>query len=104
MTDKPFFPSRSRRLVGVIVLLASGILAYARWDSSEQLIASLAWAQAHRTPGDSASYASQLYHGSHGQVARDGRWRTTGYATQGLMGTLIGLALVLSARSRSLRV
>jgi hypothetical protein len=49
-------------------------------------------------PGDSAAYASALYHATHARVAHEARWEITGYATLGLVGVVIALGLIGSSR------
>lgn len=100
MTDNTFFPPQSRVVLGLVVVLVSGLLAFLRWYSVKGPLETLAWVEQHRAPGDSATYASALYHASHAQAAHKSRWSATGYAAHGVAGAVIGLTLILSARSR----
>lgn len=87
---------RARSIVGVLFVLVSPTLALGAWHSANGPLETLAWFDAHRTPGDSIAYASAIYHASHARASHANRWRPTGYATLGLAGTLIGAALLLS--------
>lgn len=91
---------QSRVVLGVLVLLLSALITLSRWYVTRGPLETLAWAETHRAPGDSAAYASALYHAAHAQAARDGRWNADGFATQGVAGTLFGLALILTGRRR----
>jgi len=90
----------ARRALGVILLLAAPALAFGVWYSARGPLSTLAWFEQHRTPADSAAYASALYHASHARATEANRWHLTGYATVGLVGTLAGVCLILSGSSR----
>ena len=101
MTDPPaFFSPGSRIRAGVAVLVVVLGLTYGQWWSANESIKTLRAIEQHRQPGDSAAYVSAVYHASRARVTIEGRWSATGYGTLGVAGTLIGLALVLSARPR----
>ncbi|MEX2178509.1 MAG: hypothetical protein WD801_07345 [Gemmatimonadaceae bacterium] len=78
----------------------SPALALGQWYSTRGPLQTLAWYEQHRAPGDSAGYASALYHAGHAQATHAARWSLTGYATLGVAGTLVGLAVLLGARQR----
>lgn len=93
-----FFPRSSRALLGVALLLVVPALTYGQWKYAVKgPLETLAWIDEHRGPRDSAAYASALYHAGHARASHDRRWSMTGYATIGLTGTLVGLALLLSS-------
>jgi hypothetical protein len=58
------------------------------------------WAEQNRGPGDSAQYASALYHAAAAQGVYAGRWGLTGYMTMGTVATVFGAGLALSALFR----
>lgn len=90
----------ARRVLGAILLLAAPALALGVWYSARGPLTTLAWLEEHRTPADSAAYASALYHASHARATEANRWHLTGYATLGLIGTLAGACLLLSGSYR----
>jgi hypothetical protein len=100
-TKRPFFPPSSRLLVGIALVLVATGLAVAQWHYRVRgPLQTLAWFDAHRSPGDSLVYASAAYHAAHAQGSYSNRWRLTGYATLGTMGTLVGIGLILSGWRR----
>ena len=105
MADKrPFFPPASRVLVGVAVIAASAMLTIGKAQSIAAPMETLAWVTEHRSPGDSAVYASAAYHAAYASEDYRTRWKPTGYMTLGTVGGVLGLALVLSAVRGSRRV
>jgi hypothetical protein len=84
----------------LVLTIASPALASGHWYSNRSPLSTARWIEQHRSPGDSATYASALYHAGHAQASNHGRWHLTGYATLGVVGTALGLALLLAARSR----
>ena len=100
MTDtRAFFPPSSRVLLGVAVLVVTLGLTYGQWHAYNGPIETLAWENQHRYKGDSADYAT-IYHASRARDVIANRWHPTGYATLGLVGSLIGIGLIFSARLR----
>jgi hypothetical protein len=101
MADKrPFFPPRSRVLVGAMIAIISGVLCYLQVAQVREQLATLRWVEANRAQGqqaDSALYASALYHASFAQGTYAGRWGLTGYMTLGVFGVAAGAAVALSA-------
>ena len=92
--------SRVHPVVPVLIFLpAITVLA---GTAAERMgpLETLAWFEQNRGPADSAAYASALYHASHAQAANANRWKPTGYATTAILGAVIGLALIASARRR----
>ena len=88
------------QIVGLVLAIASPALAFGQWYNNRSSVSTLRWVEQHRSPGDSAAYASALYHAGPAQASDDDRWHLTGYATLGVLGTALGLALLLAARSR----
>lgn len=98
-SERPFFPPSSRILVGLMILLLAPGLSYVRWHFQvREPLQTIARIEQNRQPGDSAVYADALYHASHARALQGRKWSLGGYATIGLVGTLVGLALVMSAR------
>jgi hypothetical protein len=87
-------------IIGLVLVIASPALAIGQWYSNRSPLRTLAWVEQHRSPGDSALYASALYHAGHAQASNTARWHLSGYATLGVIGTLLGLGLLVAARSR----
>jgi hypothetical protein len=97
MSDKrPFFPPSSRVLVGVAMLVTSLGLTYAFSRTIEGPIQDLDWVTTHRSPGDSAIYASAAYHAAYASQSFQDRWKVTGYMTIGTVVAVFGGALALS--------
>lgn len=76
-------------------MLASPALSILKWQSNKGPLETLAWYEQHRNPGDSIVYASAVYHAGHARASNMNRWSPSGYATLGIAGTLVGLALLL---------
>lgn len=95
-----FFPPSSRFALGVVFLVVAPALAIGQWYRVKGPIEELERIEQHRSPNDSAAYASAVYHASHARATRAARWHPTGYATTGVTGALVGAALILSARRR----
>ena len=89
-----------RRILGLLLLLASPMLAFGARYSAQESLTSLARIEQHRTPADSLVYASAVYHASHARALEANRWRASGYATLGLAGTVAGLGLLVSSLFR----
>lgn len=83
----------------MVLLLAGPALAVAQWNSNRAPLAALAFIEQNRSPGDSAMYASAVYHGAHARASNDSRWRLTGYATLGVIAAVVGTTLLLASRS-----
>ncbi len=92
---------RIRTTLGIVFLIAAPALSIGAWDAANGPLETLAWYDAHRGPGDSAAYASAQYHAAHARASHANRWRPTGYATLGLLGTLIGIGLLIPYRRRT---
>jgi len=99
MNESAFGP-RSRRLLGLILLVVSTGLAFGAWYSANRPLKELAWIEDHRSPADSLAYGSAVYHATHARATHANRWRLNGYATLGALGTLLGIGLLVSSRSR----
>lgn len=91
---------RLAMVTGLLLVLVSPALALGQWYSTRGPLQTIAWFDQHRSPRDSAAYASALYHAGHAQATHARRWNLTGYATLGVAGTLVGLALLFGARQR----
>ena len=87
-------------IVGLVLVIASPALAVGQWYSNRAPLATLAWIEQHRSPRDSAAYASALYHAGYAQASNNARWHPTGYGTLAVIGAATGLALLALARSR----
>jgi hypothetical protein len=85
-------------MLGLILVIAAPSIGYGVRHSTRDPLATLAWFQQHRAPGDSAGYASALYHASHAQATEANRWHPTGYATLSVVGTCLGLAILVGGR------
>ena len=90
----------ARRILGLLLLLAAPTLAFGVWHSVRGPLEELARFEQYRTPADSVAYANALYHGMHARTTEANRWHLTGYATMGLVGTVLGAGLLLSSWSR----
>lgn len=91
-----------RVLLGAVLLIASAGLTYLRARATAEPIANLSVVVRMHGEGraSDAALANAQYHGAHAQADFDDRWRLTGYAAQGMIGGLLGLALVLPRRRR----
>lgn len=89
-----------RRVLGMTLIIAAPLLAFGVWNSTRVPLAAFAQMQKHRTPGDSLAYASAAYHAGHALATQTNRWHPMGYATLGVLGTIIGAALLYSGLSR----
>ena len=89
-----------RRILGLLLLLASPMLALGARYSAQESLTSLARMERHRTPADSLAYASASYHASHARAREANRWHASGYATLGVAGTVVGLGLLVSGLFR----
>ena len=94
---RPFFPPRSRLLLGIVLLVIAVGLTWAQWYSLQGPMETLAWFEKNRAPGDSLAYASTLYHASHAQATHANRWSPTGYLTLGVIGVVVALTLIASS-------
>jgi hypothetical protein len=99
-TKRPFFPPTSRLLVGSALVIVAIGLAFGQSYAVKGPRQALAWFDQHRSPGDSIAYGSAVYHAAHSQSSYSNRWRPTGYATLGTVGTIAGIALILSSLRR----
>jgi len=86
----------ARRVLGLVLVIASPLIAIGVWRGNREPLETLARLERHRTPADSFGYANALYHGAHARVNESNRWRLTGYATLGTVGTVLGATLLLS--------
>ena len=100
MSDQRITISRLGVAIGIVLLIASPALSLGQWYSNRAPLKTLAWFEQHRSSGDSRAFASAVYHAGYAKASNDRRWHFSGYATQGVAGTLVGLALVLAARPR----
>lgn len=87
-----------RRLVGLVLLLAAPALAWARWNDATRAIAEADATPPRRTHADSVTFETIEYHAVLGRQAHAERWRVTGYATLGVLGPLLGVALMWPRR------
>ncbi len=92
--------ARLAGILGIVLVLASPGLSLGQWYSERSPLETLAWFEQNRSPGDSAGYASALYHASYARASVANRWHPLGYGTLGVAGTLLGIALIGFARKR----
>lgn len=89
--------SRDRAMLGVLILIATATLTVLRARAVAEPLAALPTVtQMHRegrATDDALSNAA--YHAAHAQENYDGRWHLSGYALQGVLGGMIGLALLV---------
>lgn len=91
--------ARLLSILGVVLVLSSPALGLAQWYSNRAPLRTLDWYLNNRSPGDSAAYASALYHASFARASESARWHLSGYATLATAGTALGIVL-LALRSR----
>ena len=91
---------RFRRVLGLVLIIAAPAVTFGVWYRTRDTIATLAAFEAHRARGDTTGIASAAYHARHARTTEANRWRLTGYATHGLVGTIVGIALLASGRTR----
>ncbi len=97
----PFFPSRSRVLVGGLILVAALGLTWGKWYSTRETLQVLEWFEQNATPRDSVGYSNALYHATWAQAEQDNRWGLGGYFMTGTIVAVIGASLMWSARRRN---
>lgn len=90
--------ARVRRTVGLLLVIVAPGLAYGAWYSTRQPLEILALAERMRSTMPAEEYSSAVYHGSHAQATLDNKWKPTGFASLGVLGFLVGAALLYSAR------
>ena len=87
-----------RRLVAVVLLIASPGIAYLQWDNATDAIATLRQIQQSvptpLTRTDSETVSSAAYHAAHATETMDGRWGLTGFMTLGALGFALGTTLM----------
>ena len=98
--DKKFFSARSRVQLGGLLLLVMAALTFLRSQAVAGPLETLARFEQQRDAGqvNAAGLASAQYHAAHALAEQATRWHLTGYATQGLLGALVGLGLIVSGR------
>ena len=90
---------RLRATLGVLLILATAGLTVLRVRAAEEPLATLdRVSQLHREgrAGD-AVLANAQYHAARARQRLDERWSLSGHATQGALGGLLGLTLLLHA-------
>lgn len=93
---------RSLRLIGIVLLVAAPSIAIGDEVAIRRELRKLDDVLSRRTtPADSAEISSEKYHHAHLEADAAARWSATGYATLGVIGTALGLALVLVSRRRT---
>jgi hypothetical protein len=101
MSDEQQSQSATARVhLGILVVLLIGGLTFLRWQAAAGPLETLADFERQRDAGqvNDAGWASAQYHAAHARDEQATRWRVSGYATQGLLGALIGLGLIVSGR------
>jgi hypothetical protein len=98
VTDARGGMPRLARVIGTILVIAAPGLAIGSWHSTRQPLEILAWAEANRSRLPAASYGSAVYMAGHAQRTLDEKWSSTGFATLGIAGFLVGAALLVVSR------
>lgn len=91
---------RARTTLGVLLLLASAGLTVLRARAVAEPLETLPRvSQMHREGRASGgALANAQYHAGHARRAFEERWSLAGYATQGILGGVLGLVLLLVRR------
>src|SRR5205823_4349352 len=89
------------RVIGLVLIVAAPIFGWASWHATVEPIAEFQRTSTHRTPGDSAGYASEAYHAAHATAIRDQRWQLTGFATLSVLGCMLGAIALAFNRGRT---
>lgn len=97
----PLAAARFRRTLGLVLLIGAPLLAFGTWNATRQPLEVFALAQRNRAQLDSATYASAAYHAAFARATQANRWHLTGYATLGVLGTLVGAGLVYAGLPRA---
>src|SRR5437870_4378826 len=95
--------AKASRIFGAILIIAAPSLALGSWYSTKQPLEVLAQLEQLRARGsavDSGAYASAMYHARHARQTQVDRWTLTGYATLGVIGTIVGAGLILLGSRR----
>ena len=99
MTNRAaMFPPSTRLFAGIIVILVTAVATYGQWRAQRDPLDALAWIETHRGPQDTAMYTHAQRHVAYIRDMYGDRWSPTGYATLGVVGTLIGVVLLASSR------
>lgn len=88
------------RILGVILIIVSPAGALASWTVNQQPLEVLAQVEQRRSIVDSATIASAIYHAGHARATLANRWHPTGFATLGVLGTIVGVTFLYFSRSR----
>lgn len=93
---------QSRVLFGVLVLLITAGLTVLRARATREPLEQLTEVTRLHAEGKASDVllANAQYHGAHAQRRFDSRWSLSGYAMQALIGTTLGLALVVVRRRK----
>lgn len=97
---RPFSARRSRAILGIgFVLLASGVtvLRIRAIDGPLEMLETVTRLHREGRASD-ALLANASYHAGHARLAHEQRWSLARYATHGLLGVGLGLALVFVRR------
>ena len=93
---------RSLRLIGIVLLVTAPSIAIGDEVAIRRELRQIDDVWSRRTaPVDSAVISSEQYHHAHLVADAAARWSATGHATLGVIGTALGLALVLVSRRRT---
>lgn len=98
LVTNPYEWARLRRTVGLLLVIIAPMLSLFAWASTKQPLEILTLAERMRATLPPEEYASAVYHGGHAQASLDHMWYPTGFATLGLIGFALGVALLYSAR------
>jgi hypothetical protein len=93
-----------RRIVGALLLIVAPALAIGTRAITDRDRTVKGRIPQPITAVDSEAYNSLIFHGAHAQARHDARWSITGYATLGLVGTLVGIGLLVWAAQTQRRL
>ena len=94
------FPPSARLFAGIIVLPVTALATYGQWRAQKDPLDALEWIEAHRRPQDTAMYTHAQRHAAYIHEVYGDPWDPTGYATLGVVGTIVGVGLIASSRIR----
>lgn len=88
------------RILGVTLVLVSPAYAWASWTGTQQPLEVLAQVEQRGNILDSATIGSAMYHAAHARATLADRWHPTGFATLGVIGTIVGATFLFFSRAR----
>jgi hypothetical protein len=99
---QPLASRRTRVALGVLILIAALGVTWMRASVAQDALHTLTDVTRLHREGQTTDriLANATYHAAHAQRTVDNRWTLTGYATHGVIGSALGLALLLVRRRR----